>query len=60
MDQMFSCATCDHPATEHGWSGCALCSCVNPLEAIAESRSDVVPDTELRSELESTDERRSA
>jgi hypothetical protein len=39
MDDLFSCETCDHPATDHVVSGCGLCSCVNPLEAIAYARS---------------------
>lgn len=41
MDEaLLSCVACDHPATSHGASGCALCSCVNPLEELVDDGSD--------------------
>ena len=59
LDDLFSCEVCDHPATDHGVSGCGLCSCVNPLEALVYSRSDV-GDSESRDASDSDDGLRSA
>ncbi len=59
MDYLFSCESCDHPATEHRDTGCGLCSCVNPLEAIVYTRSDVA-DSESREPSEAGDGLRSA
>lgn len=59
MDDLFSCEACDHPATEHGASGCGLCSCANPLEAIVNNLSDAT-ENNSRDTSESGDGLRSA
>jgi len=59
MDELFSCVTCDHSATEHSDSGCASCSCLNPFEALADDDSDAGADV-IRTKLGSSDEQRFA
>jgi hypothetical protein len=57
MDELFSCVACDHPATEHNGSGCASCSCSNPLDALADDIPDATDDV-ARTQPESSDEHR--
>jgi hypothetical protein len=59
MDDLFSCAACDHPATEHTASGCVSCSCKNPFESTADERLDPA-ELDFREPLGPTDELRSA